>query len=72
MQSLPLATNDDGSNKELGRLNELAREYAQATRERYAEYITEFSVEEGYSPDAKEDAVFTIVREFLEWCAKKS
>jgi len=71
MKSLSLVTNDDGSNEELGRQNELAREYAQGTRKRYAEYIAEFPIEEGYSPDAKEDAVFTIVREFLEWCAKK-
>jgi len=71
MQQITLAKNDSEDHQSLKFQSNLAMEYAELNWKKYDDYIAEFPVEEGYSSDSKRGAVFTIVREFLEWCAER-
>lgn len=72
MKSLPLATYGDYKHEDdLKYLSELASEYARLHWRKYEDQIANFPTEEGHAPTSKEDMIFTITRQFLEWCATK-
>ena len=71
MKKLRLTKNCDSNEKRQKYQNNLILEYIELHWDKYDEYIAEFPEEEGYSPSAKQCAVYTIIREFLEWCAER-
>lgn len=72
MQSIPLAAYDDFEHQDMVKyLGNLASEYAELHWEKYADDIVEFPIEEGHAPTAKKDMIFTVTRQFLEWCATR-
>ena len=72
MKSIPLAAYDDWDDQELVcYLGNLAMEFAEQNWKKYEDSIVEFPVEELYAPTAKRDMIFTVTRQFLEWCATR-
>lgn len=49
----------------------LVNEFATDKLSELEKYIAEFPADEGYAPTAKKDAVYSIVRGFLDWLTEQ-
>jgi len=48
-------------------ISKLADDFAKSEGSRFEEFLAEFPQEDGHAPAAKTDALYTIVRGFLDW-----